>query len=110
MIKLIATIYKKPGLSDEEFYEYWKEKHGPLVRKIVPGLRRYVQNHPIKIPGYKYEADGFVESWWDDIDAYKSWLAWRESDEGKKLVDDEEKFIDRKKVSRYIVEEHIIIS
>ena len=26
MIKLIATIYKKPGLSDEEFYEYWKEK------------------------------------------------------------------------------------
>ena len=65
MIKLIATIYKKPGLSDEEFYKYWKEKHGPLVSKIVPGLRRYVQNHLIKIPGHEYEAEGFVESWWD---------------------------------------------
>jgi len=110
MIKLIAPVYRKPGLSDEEFYKYWKEKHGPLVTNIVPGLRRYVQNHPIKIPGHKYEADGFAESWWDDLDAYKSWLAWRQSDEAKPLVDDEEKFMDRSRISRYIVEEHVIIN
>ena len=110
MIKLIALIYKKPGLSDEEFYQYWKEKHGPLAAKIIPGLRRYVQNHPVKIPGLKYEADGLAELWFDDLDAYKNLRAWRQSDEAKPLLDDEDKFMDRGRLSRYVVEEHVIIN
>ena len=109
MIKLISLIYKKPRLSDEEFYKYWKEKHEPLAAGIIPGLRRYVQNHPIKIPGFEYEVDGIAELWFDDLDAYRSSRTWRQSDEAKLLLDDEDKFMDRDRVTRYVVEEQVII-
>lgn len=110
MVKLIVLIHKKTGLSDEDFYRYWKEKHGPLAARIIPGLRRYVQNHPVKIPGLKYEADGLAELWFDDLDAYRSSRTWRQSDEAKPLLDDEDKFMDRDRITRYVVVEHVIIN
>ena len=109
MIKLISLMYKKPELGYEEFYRYWKEKHGPLAARIIPGLRRYVQNHPVKIPSLEYEADGLAELWFDDLEAYKNSRIWRQSNDAKPLLDDEDKFMVRDRVKRYVVEEHVII-
>jgi len=109
MVKLMALLFKKPGLTDEEFTSYWKEKHGPLVGKVLPGVRKYTQNHFIKLPGLKYEGDGFVELWFDDLEAAKKYLAWRQSDASRPLLEDEEKFLDRSKTVRYIVEEYFVI-
>jgi uncharacterized protein (TIGR02118 family) len=109
MIKIIALIFKKPDLTDEGFSGYWKEKHGPLAGKIIPGLRKYTQNHFLKLPGLKSEGDGLVELWFDDLEGVKKYLAWRQSDAARLLLNDEDKFIDRNKTSRYVVEEHIII-
>jgi uncharacterized protein (TIGR02118 family) len=109
MLKLIALISRKSGLTDEEFYKYWKEKHGPLAAKIIPGLRKYIQNHLVRLPGIKYDGDGFVELWFDNLEAYEKFLTWRQSDGAKVLLDDEDKFMDRSKLVRYVVEEHIII-
>lgn len=109
MLKLIALISRKSGLTDEEFYKYWKEKHGPLAAKTIPGLRKYIQNHLVRLPGIKYDGDGFVELWFDNLEAYEKFLTWRQSDGAKVLLDDEDKFMDRSKLVRYVVEEHIII-
>lgn len=109
MLKLIALISRKSGLTDEEFYKYWKEKHGPLAAKTIPGLRKYIQNHLVRLPGIKYDGDGFVELWFDNLEAYEKFLTWRQSDGAKVLLDDEDKFMDRSKIVRYVVEEHIII-
>ncbi|MGA2468983.1 MAG: EthD domain-containing protein [Thermodesulfobacteriota bacterium] len=109
MIKIIALIFKKPDLSDEGFSRYWKEKHGPLAAKVIPGLRKYTQSHLLKLPGLKYEGDGLVELWFDDLEGVKKYLAWRQSDAARPLLDDEDKFIDRSKSVRYAVEEHVII-
>ncbi len=109
MLKLIALISRKSGLSDEEFYKYWKEKHGPLAAKTIPGLRKYIQNHLVRLPGIKYDGDGFVELWFENLEAYEKFLTWRQSDGAKVLQDDEDKFMDRSKLVRYVVEEHIII-
>ena len=109
MLKLIALISRKSGLADEEFYKYWKEKHGPLAAKTIPGLRKYIQNHLVRLPGIKYDGDGFVELWFDNLEAYEKFLTWRQSDGAKVLQDDEDKFMDRSKIVRYVVEEHIII-
>ena len=109
MIKVISLIFKKPDLTDEGFARYWKEKHGPLAGKVIPGLRKYTQNHFLKLPGLKYEGNGLVELWFDDLESVKTYLAWRQSDAARPLSDDEEKFIDRSKTVRYVVEEHIII-
>lgn len=107
MIKIISLIKKKSGLTDEEFYHYWKEKHGPLAVKVIPGLRKYIQNHPVRLPGVKYEMDGIVETWFDNLEACQDFMTWRQSGEAKVLLDDEDKFVDSSMV-RYIVEEHII--
>ncbi len=79
MIKLMALLFKKPGLTDEEFTNYWKGKHGALAGKIIPELRKYTQNHFLKLPGLKYEGDGFAELWFDDLEALKKYLAWRQT-------------------------------
>lgn len=108
MLKLIALISRKSGLTDEEFYKYWKDKHGPLAAKTIPGLRKYIQNHLVRLPGIKYDGDGFVELWFDNLEAYEKFLTWRQSDGAKVLLDDEDKFMDRSKIVRYVIEEHII--
>jgi len=30
MIKVVYCISKKAGLTDEEFFRYWQDVHGPL--------------------------------------------------------------------------------
>jgi uncharacterized protein (TIGR02118 family) len=71
MIKTIAVARRKAGMSHEEFIKYWREEHAPLVKKIWPGLRKYVQNEIIVQPGQKREADGIVEMWYDNADEMK---------------------------------------
>ena len=108
MIKSINLLKKKPSLTDEEFYQYWKEKHGPLVVKVVPGLRKYVQNHTARLPSVKCDIDGIAEIWFDNLEACQGYLTWRQSDEARVLRDDADKFLDTSKSARYIMEEHVI--
>jgi len=106
MIKSIVVAHRKAGLTREEFSKYWLEKHGPLAAKLIPGVRRYVQNHLIAIPGVEYEGDGIVEMWYDDVAAWqKSMQAVRAS---KELAEDGAKFCDLRHAKVWLVEEHVI--
>ena len=109
MVKLLALLFKKPGLTDEEFNRYWREKHGPLAAKIIPGLRKYTQSHFIRRPDSNDAGDGFAELWFDDLEAIRALSAWRQTAAGQPLLEDEDKFMDRRKTVRYIVEEHPMI-
>lgn len=111
MIKSITFLRRKPGLSHEQFCQYWNREHASLFVRIVPGLRRYVQNVPIRVSGSQEgdEIDGIAETWYDDLDAINAMLEWRKSEAGKALTADEEKFIDKNKtVTRYLVQENVI--
>ena len=44
MIKLVYCITKKASITDQEFFHYWKDIHGPIGARI-PGLRKLVQSH-----------------------------------------------------------------
>jgi uncharacterized protein (TIGR02118 family) len=106
MIKSIVVAHRKAGLTHEEYNDYWLNQHGPLAAKLIPGLRRYVQNHYVPIPGMEYQGDGIVEMWYDDIDAWrKSMEAVRSS---KELAQDGANFCDLRNASVWIVEEHVI--
>ena len=107
MIKSLTFIKKKPGLSKEEFLRYWKEKHGPLAARVVPGLRKYVQCHPV--PGFESDIDGIVELWWDSPEAFQAFLSWRQTDAAQVLKDDEEQFVDTSRWVRFVAEEHLIV-
>lgn len=71
MIKTIALAYRKEGMSREEYNKYWLEKHAPLAAKMIPNVRKYVQNHFITASGQEMEGDGIVEMWYDDIKSWK---------------------------------------
>jgi uncharacterized protein (TIGR02118 family) len=66
MLKLIYCITKKPGLTDDEFFDYWKNIHGPIGARI-PRLRRLVQSHRRTLPGdtHRPDYDGMAELWFD---------------------------------------------
>jgi uncharacterized protein (TIGR02118 family) len=85
MVKLLLLVSRLPGLTIEQFTEHWEQVHGPLAARL-PGLRRYVQNHPV-LEAYGVRGmshDGYAELWFDDLAslqaAYASpeWAAVRE--------------------------------
>lgn len=94
MIKTIAVARRKAGMTHEEFIKYWHEVHAPLVNKVWPGLRKYVQNEIIVGEGQPREADGIVEMYYDDLEAMKKAMAWVQTDDGKVIRDDGDKFCD----------------
>jgi uncharacterized protein (TIGR02118 family) len=69
-VHLITLVTRKPGMSVAEFQRYWREHHGPLAA-AVPGLRRYVQNHPMPELYGGHNAplcDGVAEGWFESIE------------------------------------------
>ena len=46
MIKVAEIVKRRAGMGVEEFQAYWRDHHGPIVARL-PGLRRYVQSHPL---------------------------------------------------------------
>ena len=108
MIKSISLAYRKPGMTREEFSRYWKEEHGPLAAKMIPGLRRYVQNHFITVPGREYEGDGIVEMWYDSVETFKKSFEFLQTDAGRELAQDGEKFSEMRSGYLWVVEENVI--
>ncbi|HEV7546470.1 MAG TPA: EthD family reductase [Reyranella sp.] len=109
MIKTIGLLTRKDGWTHEQFMKHWVEIHAPLAL-VVPGLRRYVQNHidgertRPDIPTTEVEIDGVAELWFDDQAALE--MAARTL-EMKTLHADGAKFIGR--IKSYVVEEKIVI-
>jgi len=107
MIKLVYCITKRPDLSDQAFFDYWKNIHGPIGARI-PGLRRLVQSHTLSESG-ELRGPGFhgmAELWFDDLDALR---AARQSPEWRASTADEAHFIDSTRVAIFVTEEHTIV-
>jgi uncharacterized protein (TIGR02118 family) len=107
MIKLVYCISKRPGLSDEEFFNYWEKVHAPIGASI-PGVRRFVQSRRLTVPGDKQapDYDGMVELWFDDAAAL---LMARRSPEWRAATEDEVNFIDRGKSAYFVTEERVVV-
>jgi uncharacterized protein (TIGR02118 family) len=107
MIKLVYCITRKAGMTEEDFFRYWQNVHGPIGARI-PQLRRLVQSCTMTVPGDQYGPgyDGMAELWFDDVDAL---LAARQSFEWKASGEDEANFIDHNKVAYFVTEEHVIL-
>jgi uncharacterized protein (TIGR02118 family) len=123
MIKLMFCLRRLPTLTSEGFQDYWINRHAPLVRAIAPVLRirRYVQCHSFSDPrlasavaarGATVAAyDGVAELWWDSIEDVIAAGASAESRAaGRKLLEDERRFIDLANSPLFYVAESEIIS
>lgn len=104
MIKLVALVRKKTGLSSEAFRRYWLETHAPLAARI-PGMRGYrinIAGDPAGQPPAPY--DGSAEIWFDDRAAMEKGLG---SAEGALAGDDTAHFVES--IEFLVTEEHVIL-
>ena len=120
MLKLVYCLTKRADVASEEFFRYWLNDHGPLVKSYAEaiGAVKYIQSHTVApdlnqvfldsrnlAPAF----DGITEVWWQDRDALENGMA---SSAGQKahaaLKDDESKFIDFSKSHVFMTEEHVI--
>ncbi len=108
MIKVITLLKRKPGLSLEEFYRYWRENHAPLALQDNPQMTGYVQNHGLILPEGEQAYDGVAETYWPDMDAFQAAVEVLQSEAGKAHLEDLEKFTDLSQMVSIITEEKVI--
>ncbi len=75
MVKLIALLKRKPGISREEFARRWLDEHTRISAKL-PGVQGYRINiASLRQPGGTDEEplyDGTAEMWWESVDAMEA--------------------------------------
>jgi|SRR5215831_1616911 len=121
MIKLVFCLRRRPEISREEFQRRWREEHAPLVREAAGalGVRRYVQVHTLTSPVNEAlrrgrsgpeEFDGVAELWFDSVEALAAAGATPEGRAaGRRLLEDERRFIDLARSPMWIAEEHAVV-
>ena len=107
MVKLIALLKRKPGISKEEFAERWLNEHIKLSTRM-PDVRGYRINiaTDYQPEGIDVEPiyDGTAEMWWDSIEAMEAAFA---SEEGQIAGADADEFADVR--IHIYTEEHVIV-
>jgi uncharacterized protein (TIGR02118 family) len=121
MVKLVFCLRRLPNLSREEFQTYWRDRHAPLVREAAPALaiRRYVQVHTTPSPlnerfraarAAPEEYDGVAELWFDSVEALVAAGGTPDGRAaGKRLLEDEKRFIDLTRSPIWLAHEHEVI-
>ena len=121
-IKLTFCLRKRTDWTEEDFYDYWLNSHGPLVRsfKNALGTWKYSQLHRqpsemgqalATVRGAPQAYEGIAEMWWRsraDLEAASASEAGREA--GRILLEDEKRFIDLSRSPVWLNEVHDIVT
>jgi uncharacterized protein (TIGR02118 family) len=107
MIKVFGYLKRKPGLSPQEFADYYEHNHVPLVlsKAFMPMVykRNYIQRgDAFNIEGDEISFDCMTELVFANRDDLSAWMASLGVDE---IARDEENFIDRVATRAYVVDE-----
>lgn len=105
IIKLTFCLRRKPGMTWDEFSDYWRNVHAPLVaeRAAVLGIKRYLQVRTLRDPemharlqarngGAPEPFDGIAELWYDSDERGRGGEAAVTA--ARELLEDERNFID----------------
>ena len=87
MVKIVALIERKAGMSHKKFTTYWRENHVPLVSQL-PGLERYTTAVPTRPAEAAY--DGIAEAYFNSEAAAEEAF---QTDLGRRIRDDERYFV-----------------
>jgi uncharacterized protein (TIGR02118 family) len=114
MIKLVALLKRKPGMSREEFIAHYEMRHVPLAMQLTAIGHDYRRNYPhtVRSDGQEIDAapeyDAITEVWFHDQRAYEAFSASMKTPQIRKcIVADEEQFLDRASSRIFIVEEYV---
>ena len=111
MIKMILALKRAKHMTHDEFLDYQKTKHRPLLMSIPEAeqyFRRFVVSYPVSAPQHPgSEFDSIVETWFDNMADLEAFFS---SDNFLKLVNpDHENFVDLTSVQQMVCEEDVVI-
>ena len=113
MIKVIMPMKRRPGMSVDEFREYYESTHRLLGEKYLAGYaskyqRRFIdplpdRNGELLDPEY----DVLLEIWYPDQEAFAACRKKLSAPAiAREIREDEEKLFDTRYMRSYLVDEH----
>lgn len=117
MIKCCFLVYRKAGMTREEFSRYWSQVHSRVAIETAPqtGMVRYVQNHAVThlvadlfqrsrgcVMG---DFDGMAEAWWPSFEAMAEAAGSMPQDVAERILADELRFVDMARSIIFFAEE-----
>ena len=78
MLKQVLLMKRRPGMTLDEFIDYYENHHVKLVEKYVQLARRYVrryvkpQKNPMTGELVELDFDVMTEIWWDSAEDLKA--------------------------------------
>ena len=123
MLKMCMCVKRRADMSDQDFADYWQNRHAPLVRRHAATLRivRYSQTLLLADSTLQqallasrgalpYDYDGLGEVWWR---SRADMLALRDTPQAqaaiRALYEDECRFVDHHASLLWYGEEYVII-
>lgn len=112
MFKAIALLTRKPGLTKEEFIDYYENNHAPLIAATFPSIIEYRRNYPDLAQVLRSKGtpdphfDVITEMWFHDKAGYEDMLATHAQPEvGDRIRADESNFLDQSKIIQFVTDE-----
>lgn len=116
VVKVVGLFKRKPGLSIEEFVDYYENHHIKLFEDHIshPGVLRYARRHletftglasPLTTPksgGY----DVIMEVWYSDRELFDTFKGQSNPDFSEIVKKDEENLFDRDSMVMFLSEDH----
>lgn len=110
MIKMLIGFRRRQGMSMQEFKDYRRDIHAPLLFNLPEAdkIRRFVVSYPVAAPGWPEPTfDAVVEACFDSLDDLNALYTCEAFQE---VVDpDHANFIDLASVSRIVSEEIVVV-
>jgi uncharacterized protein (TIGR02118 family) len=108
MFKIMILIKRRPGMSMDEFIDYYENHHAPLGVRVVPGMTEYTRRYltPLGDGGPDLPYDVATEIAFDDEVAFeRAMAAISEPATRAELDADEERCFDRSTITFMKVDE-----
>jgi hypothetical protein len=103
--KILLFLKRRPGMTVEEFRDYYENHHAPFCKKYVSSAKRYVRRFldplPDKNTGQIEELpfDVITELWYDDEAVFRATVHhFSTSPMPEEVIEDEKKLFDREKM------------
>lgn len=110
MIKVIIGFNRKPGMGIQEFRDYRRNIHAPMLFAIPEAkkIRRFVVSYPLETQGSEKPGfDAVVEAWFDTVEDMDGLFL---SENFATRVDpDHDNFIDMSSIVRLVCEEIVVV-
>jgi len=112
MIKAVAFLKSRPGMSRDDFIRYYETRHAPLILSIAPQVCEYRRNFllaegAILAPGAAApDFDVVTELWFPDHAAFAAAMsAFTDPVNAQRIAADEQNLFDRSRTRFFIVDE-----